>query len=99
MVHSVHSSNQNGESPPQTPISYDAKEGETTTVAELKSRREQQENGGPEPEEDAALLAAGWKRRDRGDSSFWLHPQSDIAFSREVALKHLGKTERRGREY
>jgi hypothetical protein len=35
------------------------------------------------------LLAAGWKRRDKGDSSFWLSPKDGFAYSREVALSYL----------
>ena len=44
--------------------------------------------------EDAALLAAGWKPRDRGDTSFWVSPESGFAYSREMALAQL----ERGRE-
>jgi hypothetical protein len=39
--------------------------------------------------EDAALLAAGWKPRNRGDNSFWMAPGSGFAYSREMALVQL----------
>lgn len=75
---------------PQRPVSFDAKPGEDVTVEELQRRQTQQESGVVEESpEDDALLAAGWKQRDRGDNSFWLHPESGFAYSREVALRYI----------
>jgi len=82
------------------PLSYDAKEGEPTTLSELKQRRQMQEEAcaeqnltevafDEEEKGDADLLAAGWKQRDRGDSSFWLSPKDGLAYSRELALAWL----------
>jgi putative DNA primase/helicase len=40
-------------------------------------------------EEDATLIAAGWKRREKGDSSFWLSPKDGFAYSKDIALNQI----------
>src|SRR5215203_5429444 len=43
----------------------------------------------PTTKEDAALLAAGWERKERNDNSFWVQPGTGYSYSRDLALSYV----------
>jgi putative DNA primase/helicase len=78
----------------QRPLSFDAKEGEPTTLAELKRRRD--EVTFDEEDGTVDLLMAGWKQVEGGK---WEQPVTRFKYDRELAFKVLKGDPSVGREY
>ena len=74
-----------------------AEEGSEINSTNSQTHRRLAEEEARDPE-DAALLAAGWKPRDRGDTSVWVSPESGFAYSREMALAQLERDREAGPE-
>jgi hypothetical protein len=74
----------------QIPLSADLQPGESTSLPELKDRRDAKES--PEAKK---LIEAGWTRRDRGSDEFWTDAHG-IHYSMEQALRALAREEYAG---